>query len=449
MKSRIIMILLVLSSASSLLSGDHDTKMLEYSSDQRIKSLNCTENYFGVRLFDNGPKATIAIAYDRNGNELFRKGGNSKSHIIFASPNERLNSFIVIFEGTEATSTKAEEADTIAAFDLRTGELLWQSHCVAGQYAISPDSRYLLSQEPAEPDRGMILEIIDLRDGSIIKPQFNLQDLHATWYDSLRIIIVTQEYERNVNRKKNPFEIISEKRSKLLNEKLYILSSLARPQLSLDDKNKHLKRLEEINREIEYLENEAKRLRDTLPAGREGRKILFPSSSWVAKSLRILLYNWKSEQVEQERIVEGINVGEKQVPIIYERQSAGGGSGIIVDNTGHFYLMGHYYNQKPERAIIKLDKTLNVIWKYVFAYDRAITNFLIFGQPYFRIANRADGSYEFLNPQSGKVLSPDALTDISKQLREFDFSCYPFYMAEVRTQDIAVQKDEKVLVKTH
>jgi hypothetical protein len=420
----------------TLFAVDENKEVIEYSKDSHIRGLEVSDNFFAVRLNDYNLRSTTAIFYSKDGTELFRKGRPGQKNIMFASPVEKFNSAIIICRGREELPNKGVEDDTIKAFDIKSGALLWQSYAVADRYEISPDGRYLLPQEKAEPDRGIRFEIIDLSDGTIFSPSVSLAEFHAAWYDSSRIILVTQEYIPNPNRTKNPIEILSEKRRTLITERSNTSYSLRYDNnLKPEEREKLSRRLNEMEQELEDLNEEIKNNYKSLPPGRERLKMLYPvvSARVVPKSLNIKIFNWRKNQIELEKSLDE-SVGEGRQDVVVYKQQSDGSSGITVDSEKNIYILGSYRAQERKNIIVKLDSSLNVRWQHSYSHLGGYTKFLIDGKPWFRIIEGNDSDFFFLDPNTGNVLNSAQISKLSQRVANFDFSLYPGNSLDVKTQ---------------
>jgi len=288
--------------------------------------------------------------------------------------------FIVHYKGFEYYP------DLLVAFDIKTGDRIWETKFFAEFGEISPSENYFITCSPREDNQKSPFRIINLNDGNFIDFPMELEYYHATWLDSIRIIIAFNE-DKELGDIKNTEEY--EKYNELQRDLRNLYRELGRvPKIELEKNKRYQEIKQEINRLVEK----------NPPIAPEGRK----------ETLRLIVYNVKIKKIENSKYIYAQN-GDKILSIFK----------IITDENGNSYVLEKPTNHNENLCLIKLDSNLDAIW-YQEGNDYLNFKKIKYNeQTIFRTSYRS--SYYILNQESGGLMSVDEFKKSDPSLDNIDF----------------------------
>lgn len=361
-------------------------RTITITDSERITNVSFGNLYFSV-ICRNKNYTDFTNLYNNKGEILLSKGNyNGRKSIQFSKAVESMDLFFVHYQGFEYLP------DLLVAFDIKTGDKVRETKFFAGIGEISPSENYFITCSPREDNQKSPFRVINLNDGNFIDFPMELEYYHATWLDSIRIIIAFNE-----NKEIGNIEEIEgyRKYDDLQRDLSKLRLKLGRIPKSELEKNK---RYQEIKQEIDGLV--------------EKNPIFAPEGR--IETLRLIVYNVKMKKMENSKYIYAQN-GDK-IPFIHQ---------IKTDENGNIYILNWQANF--EVYCIKLNSNLDAIW---YREGKDYLNFKKIkynDQTIFRTSNR--GNYYILNQESGGLMSVDEFKKSDTSLDNIDLKTnHPQYL---------------------
>lgn len=379
--------LLVIICICYLAYAEEIVRTITITDSDRIINVSIGNHYFSV-IYKNKNHIDFTNLYSNKGELLFSKGKyNGRESIPFSKAVESMDLFFIHYQGFEYFP------DLLVAFDIKTGDRKWETEFFAGFCEISPSGNYFITCSPREDNQKSPFRIINLNDGNFIDFPIELEYYHATWLDSIRVIIAFNE-----NKELDNIQDIEEYRKydDLQGELSRLRVKLGRIPKSELEKNK---RYQEIKQEIDRLV--------------EKNPIFAPEGR--IETLRLIVYNVKMKKMENSKYIYAQN-GEK-IPNIHQ---------IRTDENGNIYILKLQANF-DKVCLIKLNSNLDAIW---YREGKDYLNFkkIIYGdRTIFRTSHR--DSYFILDQESGGLMSVDEFKKSDTSLDNIDLKInHPHYL---------------------
>lgn len=350
--------------------------------DEEIEEVKASPNYVVVRTYKSTRPFNKIYLYDRKGNEILKKS-SKVGYILQADVTDALNYLIIINMGWGDAPGYGKSNDIIQAFDIHTGQKIWETTANAALYEISPDGNFLLTKIPAS-DRPSPFTIINLKNGNIETPQIpGLRGYHAAWLDKDKIVIAHQILQRA------PVTA----NEKILHSKIadfhYELGKL-RLKYKMGKINKA-----EFEYKSDSLTNNLSSIQKKYIKIRKVQR----SKIWLFKGTRVLIFNHISKQILIERTITNIEGKLFKIPsnsllIPY----------VYVSVNNFIYVYGGL--ESDGDCLLKLGKGLELIWfsKLGNITPHTLTKIILNNKFIFAIKNVRNNKIYFIDPQSGNLV---------------------------------------------
>ncbi|HRU46183.1 MAG TPA: hypothetical protein P5078_03250 [Candidatus Marinimicrobia bacterium] len=358
----------------SLLFSQEIIRTINITDADRIENISYGNLYFSVICTKDYTNFTNL--YNTKGELLFSKGDyNDRKNIKLSKAVESMNLFIIHYEGAE------HYPEILVAFDIETGEKVWETKFFAELGEISPGENYFITTHVREDNEKSLFRIIDLRDGTFVDFPLELDSYHATWLDSFRIVIAFNE-EKELGDLKNTEEYY--KYIKLKGE-------MARKRVPKTELEKD-KRYQEMKQEI-----------DSLVA-----KFPLLASENRIETLRLIVYNVKNRNIENSKYIYTQD-GEKITSIHH----------FETDKNGNIYIVNWLITIEKVYCI-KLNSNLDTVWHRQGKEYLNFTKIKYDNRVIFRTYNK--GNYYILNQESGSLVSVEEFKISDPSLANIDFT---------------------------
>jgi hypothetical protein len=340
-----------------LLYGQPQTKSINLEGNVTIQEVSETKNYVTIKAGRQEPNFKYtAYVLDKTGNKLLEKTGEDNRFMVQAEAVEPLNYFIVVQQGYEGYEGTPGKDDLIQAFDIKTGNEVWQTRANALRYSVSPDGKYMITQSHASMGgpSGSKFMLINLQNGTTISHTLKLRSWFAEWLDNDRIVIALQQIKKNPETK-NYYEDLTKKNRErnslidsLIHQRMRLSIELKMRKVSqqeydtkLAENNQKCSELNKQKSEVERIKN----LHQQKPA-------------MMLAASKLMIYNMNTHQIELEKEIYAPDGS----PIVLESFSNEDiGTLSVEQSTQTIYFRGHKGNSDVASACLtKLDKLLGV-----------------------------------------------------------------------------------------
>jgi len=384
----------------SLTFSQENMRTITITDADRITDVSFGNLYFSVICTKDYTNFTNL--YNNKGEILLSKGDyNERKCIELSKAAESMNLFIVHYEGFEYNP------ELLVAFDIKTGEKVWETKFFAELGEISPGENYFITTYTREDNQKSPFRIIDLKDGNFIDFPMELEYYHATWLDSFRIVIA-------FNEEKELGDILNTEEYYKYIKLKGVMSRRRVPKIELEKD----KRYQEIKQEIDRLVE---------------KNPLFAPENRI-ETIKLIVYNIKTKNIENSKYIYTQD-GKKITKI---RQ-------IITDENGNIYV---YCSDNFHKVYcIKLNSNLDTVWYQEGNNYSNLKKIKYNDQIIIRTYCR--GSYYILNQESGGLMSVDEfkISDIS--LKNIDLKInHPYYLTlEINPKVIVYYTKNTILIK--
>jgi len=182
---KITMLFVILLTLISVAESQIISKTVQFSEFETVEGLTASENYVGAIVFSNSLQAIPrAILFNKKGEKILEVDDPKRSEFKIAEPVEALGYFITVRRGG------GKVLDRIRAFNINTGQEVWETHANACFYELSPNKLYMITSGDPGTERSGIFEIINLKNGSKVDFSYEYNQYRAAWLDDERIIFV-------------------------------------------------------------------------------------------------------------------------------------------------------------------------------------------------------------------------------------------------------------------
>ncbi|HRS51517.1 MAG TPA: hypothetical protein P5268_07685 [Candidatus Marinimicrobia bacterium] len=364
----------------SLLFTQEIMRTIDITNADRIENVSYSKHYFSVICTKDYTNFTNL--YNNKGELLLSKGEyNERKNIELSKAVESMNLFIIQYGGAE------RYPEILVAFDIATGEKVWETKFFAEVGEISPSENYFITTHVREDNEKSPFRIIDLRDGNFIDFPLEIDSYHATWLDSFRIVIAFNE-EKELGDIQSTEEYT--KYIELQRDMHYLRRELGGrvPVIELE-KNK---RYQEIKQQINSLVEKNPLITQ------EGRK----------ETLRLIVYNVNNRNIERSKYIYTQD-GEKITSIHH----------FETDKNGNIYIVNWLITIEKVYCI-KLNSNLDTVWHRQGKEYLNFTKIKYDNRVIFRTYNK--GNYYILNQESGSLVSVEEFKISDPSLANIDFT---------------------------
>jgi outer membrane protein assembly factor BamB len=381
-------------------------KVVQFSDSESIDILTESENYVGAAISVNSFQALPrAILFNKNGDIVFEIEDPERSGFIVAEPVESLGYFITVRRGG------GKVLDQIRAFDLNTGQKVWETKANACAYELSPNKNFMITVGDPGTERTGIFEIINLKDGSKVDFGYKYHQYCAAWLDDERVVFVFQEWEKNEVRSIKQDTVLDYKieKTKINSESFQIENLLKKGLITQSDYDK---RKQELNERKAKLEKTAPKITKS-----EGGRIIRPGvqSSPNPKTIKLSIYNIKKKDFDQEKYLykgDGSKISIGVSPNATET--------INVDKEKNIYIYGYdTIENDRHRYLVKFSENLDFIWTTKVNIANLVSYF-INDDIYFRSMIRGD--VNLIDTNTGHLIPVDEAKKKNSKINDIDFS---------------------------
>jgi outer membrane protein assembly factor BamB len=381
-------------------------KVVQFTDSETIDILTESENYVGAAISVNSFQALPrAILFNKNGDIVFEIEDPERSGFIVAEPVESLGYFITVRRGG------GKVLDQIRAFDLNTGQKVWETKANACAYELSPNKNFMITVGDPGTERTGIFEIINLKDGSKVDFGYKYHQYCAAWLDDERVVFVFQEWEKNEVRSIKQDTVLDYKieKTKINSESFQIENLLKKGLITQSDYDK---RKQELNERKAKLEKTAPKITKS-----EGGRIIRPGvqSSPNPKTIKLSIYNIKKKDFDQEKYLykgDGSKISIGVSPNATET--------INVDKEKNIYIYGYdTIENDRHRYLVKFSENLDFIWTTKVNIANLVSYF-INDDIYFRSMIRGD--VNLIDTNTGHLIPVDEAKKKNSKINDIDFS---------------------------
>jgi len=280
--------------------GQPQSKVINLENNFNIQEVSETKNYVGVKAGRQEPNFKYtAYVLDKTGNTLLEKTGEDNRYMIQAEAVEPLNYFIIVQQGYEGYAGTPGKDDLIQAFDIKTGNEVWQTHANALRYSVSPDGKYMITQSDVTMGgpSGSNFTIMNLENGTSVSHTLKLRSWFAEWLDNDRIVIALQQIKNNPETK-SYYEDLAKKNKErnslidyLIHQRMQLSIELKMRKVSQQEYDAKMadntQKYDELNKQKSEVER-IKNLHQQKPA------IMLAAS-------KLMIYNMQTRQKELEK----------------------------------------------------------------------------------------------------------------------------------------------------
>jgi len=380
--------------------------VVQFTDSETIDILTESENYVGAAISVNSFQALPrAILFNKNGDIVFEIEDPERSGFIVAEPVESLGYFITVRRGG------GKVLDQIRAFDLNTGQKVWETKANACAYELSPNKNFMITVGDPGTERTGIFEIINLKDGSKVDFGYKYHQYCAAWLDDERVVFVFQEWEKNEVRSIKQDTVLDYKieKTKINSESFQIENLLKKGLITQSDYDK---RKQELNERKAKLEKTAPKITKS-----EGGRIIRPGvqSSPNPKTIKLSIYNIKKKDFDQEKYLykgDGSKISIGVSPNATET--------INVDKEKNIYIYGYdTIENDRHRYLVKFSENLDFIWTTKVNIANLVSYF-INDDIYFRSMIRGD--VNLIDTNTGHLIPVDEAKKKNSKINDIDFS---------------------------
>ena len=383
----------------SLLFSQEIMRTIDITDADRIENVSYGKHYFSVICTKDYTNFTNL--YNFKGELLLSKSDyNERKNIELSKAVESMNLFIVQYGGAE------RYPEILVAFDIATGEKVWETKFFAELGEISPGENYFITTHVREDNEKSPFRIIDLRDGNFIDFPLEINSYHATWLDSFRIVIAFNE-DKELGDLKNTEEYYKYIRLK---------GEMARKRVPIIELEKD-KRYQEMKQEI-----------DSLVA-----KFPLLASENRIETLRLIVYNGKNRNIENSKY-SYTQDGEKITSIHH----------FETDKNGNIYIVNWLITIEKVYCI-RLNSNLDTVWHREGKEYLNFTEIKYDNRVIFRTYN--NGNYYILNQESGSLVSVEEFKISNSSLANIDFTIKnPNYLTLEINPKVKVNYDKSNII---
>jgi len=388
-------------------------KVVQFTESEIIDVLTASENYVGIMVRSSeSPFRKSAILFNKKGEKILEVDGPKRSEFKIAEPVESLGYFTTVRRGG------GKVLDRIRAFDIDTGQEVWETHANACFYELSPNKMHMITLGDPGTERTGIFEIINLKYGSKVDFVYEYNQYRAAWLDDERIIFVFQEWEKNKNVQKDPVLEYKKKKMKIESESFQIENLLKKGLLTQSNYDKRKQELDERQAELEKTAPKLKR-------SSSGR-IIRPGRPRpvTPKTIKLILYNMTTKSFEQEEYLykgDGSKISIGVFP--------SGSNTINVDKEKNIYIYGHDYVKNDRHSyLVKFSKNLDFIWTTKMKIGN-IVRFSVDDDIYFR--SKIRGDVNLIDTDTGDLIPVDEAKRSNPKIQDIGFS-YRYRFSKVK-----------------
>jgi len=382
-------------------------KVVKFTDSETVDRLTESENYVGATIAVNSFQALPrAILFNKNGDIVFEIDDPERSEFIVAEPVESLGYFITVRRGG------GKVLDQIRAFDLKTGQKVWETYANACSYELSPNKLFMITVGDPGTERVGNFEIIDLKDGSKVDFGYKYNQYCATWLDDERIVFVFQEWENNIER-----DTINDPKSEYLNNKMKLKGEKFKLEYQYNNglitKSKYDEKKNELNKLEEELQKNAPKIKKTS----SGRGIPPYKISYNVnpKTIKIIIYNLKTSSNDRE---EYLYKGDGSK--IHIGPSPNGSKTINVDNEKNIYIYGYDTVENDRQYyLVKFSQNLDYIWTTKTNIANLVS-FFVDDDIYFR--SMIIGDVNLIDTDTGELIPIVEAQKNNLKVKDIEFS---------------------------
>lgn len=340
-----------------LLNGQVNSKVLNLEQNASIQEVGETKNFISIRTGRSEPNRKYsAFVLDKTGNKLLEKTGEDNRFMVQAEAVEPLNYFIVVQQGYEGYEGTPGKDDFIQAFDIKTGNEVWQTHANALRYSVSPDGKYMITQSDVTMSgpSGSKFTIMNLQNGTTVSHTLKLRSWFAEWLDNDRIVIALQQIKKNPDTK-NYYENLAKKEK----ERNTLMDSLIHQRMRLSIELK-MRKVSQQEYDDKIAENNQKydELNKQKAEAVRIKNLHQQKPAMMLDASKLMIYNIQTSQIELEK---EINAPDGS-PMLLRSSSDGGLLTISVEpSTQTIYFCARKGNPNvASSCLTKLNKSLSV-----------------------------------------------------------------------------------------
>jgi len=392
-------------------------KVVQFTDSEIIDILTESENYVGAMISVNSFQALPrAILFNKNGDIVFEIEDPERTEFIIAEPVESLGYFITVRKGG------GKVLDQIRAFDLNTGQKVWETNANACSYELSPNKMFMITVGDPGTERTGIFEIINLKDGSKVDFGYKYDHYCAAWLDNERIIFVFQEWEKYMKR-----DTLKDPASEYLNNKMKFEGELFK--LEHKYKNGLITKADYVikKNELNKLEEELQKNAPMIKKASSGRGVPPYKTSYIvnSKTMKIILYNLKTRSNDREKYLYKGDGSKISIGV-----SPNGSKTINVDKEKNIYIYGYdTIENDRHRYLVKFSENLDFIWTTTVNISNLVSYF-INDDIYFRSMIRGD--VKLINTDTGNLIPVDEAKKSNPEIKDIDFSYrYRIYKVKI------------------
>ncbi len=195
--------------------GQEKERIISFGENEKIQEVTKTKSLISVNIHNKRTNKNTVQVFNNDGLEIFSKNG-FESYVKDIVVSEENNLIIIVNNPYKNQLLANKGKDEIRAYNIMTGELVWENYSSAKFYELSPDNSKIMTR--GNPlDSSSELEIIDVTSGEKILLSKKFSHLHTEWFDNDRIVIIQNKWITNPEHKRE-IESINKKLEKINNE---------------------------------------------------------------------------------------------------------------------------------------------------------------------------------------------------------------------------------------
>lgn len=399
------MLLVILFTAISIAESQTVSKAVQFTDSETVDRLTESENYVGATIAVNSFQALPrAILFNKKGDIVFEIDDPERSEFIVAEPVESLGYFITVRRGG------GKVLDQIRAFDLKTGQKVWETNANACSYELSSNKMFMITVGDPGTERVGIFEIINLKDGNKVDFRYKYDRYRAAWLDNERIIFVFQEWEKGdkQNVQKDPLQEHRRKEREFTKRSIQLKYKYDQGLISKTEYEKQKEELDIIKVELEKTKPKMK----ITPSG--GVIYDHGPSTMTPKTIKVFLYNLATSSIDREEYLYKGNGSKISIGV------SPGSNTLNVDKEKNIYIYGYdLIDNDRHRYLVKFTENLDFIWTTKTNIAN-IVSFFVDDDIYFRSMIRGD--VNLIDANTGDLVPVDEAKKSNPKIKDIDFS---------------------------